>query len=68
LCCTPQTQAPERNTLAQLIIKYYFLGKIEFVPKKFFPQFLVNPEVLLGDKAQRKEDLTILPDNVVLES
>jgi hypothetical protein len=33
-----------------------------------FPQFLVTPEGLLSDQAQIKEDLTVLPEIVVLES
>ena len=36
--------------------------------KEIFSQFSVTPEGLLGDQAQRKEDLTVLPENVVLES
>ena len=36
--------------------------------KDIFSQFLVTPEGLLGDQAQIKDDLTVLPENIVLES
>ena len=33
-----------------------------------FSQFLVTPESLLGEQAQIKDDLTGMPENIVLES
>ena len=36
--------------------------------KEIFSQFLNTLEGLLGELAQIKEDLTVLPENVVLES
>jgi hypothetical protein len=61
---------------AQLIIKYYCLGKMLCVPlvrniqksKEICSQCFVTPEGLLGDQAQIKEDLSVLPENDVLES
>ena len=75
MCSTPQAPVPEQNR-AQLIIKYYFLGQKNVFPlvrniqksKEICSQFLVTVEGLLGDQAQRKEDLTVLPENVALES
>ena len=74
MCGTPQDQAPERNTRAQLIIKYYFLGKnriCSFWSEKYREvkkQFLLTQEGLLSNQAHIKEDLTVLPENIVLES
>ena len=62
LCGTPC--APDRNTRAKLIIKYYFLGKnrmCSFGQKHqeiFLSQFLVTPEGLLCNHAQIRDDLT----------
>ena len=36
--------------------------------KEICSQFLVTLEGLLGDQAQIKDDLTVLPENIVLES
>ena len=36
--------------------------------KEIFSQVLVAPEDLLGDQAQIKKDLTVLPENAGLES
>ena len=61
MCGTPWARAPERNTRAQLIIKYFFFRK------KYNVFLLVRNIQTLGDQAQIKDDLTVLPENIVLE-